>query len=181
LPYLTDRYFLNFYGGEPLLCFDLIEQAVSFLDQKNKESGKAAQYSLTTNGSSITDEVIQTLDSHRFSVVFSFDGLAQDIQRKKGNFDEAVSNIKTILGHPDIRLEINSVFMPETVEYLAESMAFIMGLGVKNINLSLSLLKPWNRQSLGRLEKEIKKLERSSFYPLSKIGGDSGHKLPERG
>jgi len=160
LPFLTDRYNLNFYGGEPLLCLDLIEQTISYLEQKNKEFGKKPQYSLTTNGSLITKEIIQTFDAHKFFVVFSFDGFAQDIQRKSGSFDWAVSNIKKILEHPDIQLETNSVFTPETVDYISDSMAFIMDLGVKKINLSLSVFEPWNSHSLERLGEEMAKVRR---------------------
>jgi sulfatase maturation enzyme AslB (radical SAM superfamily) len=158
LPFLTDRYYLNFYGGEPLLCFDLIQQAVSFINKKQNDFEKTAQYSLTTNGSLITEEIIQTLDEHKFLVEFSFDGYVQDIQRKNGSFDEAVSNIKKISEHPHIQLEVNSVFTPETVGLISGSMTFIMDLGVRNINLSLSMLQPWNNHSLERLREEMAKL-----------------------
>jgi sulfatase maturation enzyme AslB (radical SAM superfamily) len=160
LPFLTDRYNLNFYGGEPLLCFDLIEQTVSFLEEKNRESGKAAHYGLTTNGSLITEEIIRTFSRHRFLVEFSFDGLAQDIQRKSGSFDDTVSNIVKILKFPDIRLEVNSVFTPETVDHISGSIAFIMNLGVRDINLSLSMLQPWNNHSLELLREEMAKLSK---------------------
>ncbi len=158
LPFLTDAFYLNFYGGEPLLYFDLIEQTISFLSQKNREYGKKPQYSLTTNGSLITEEIIQTLESHKFSVVFSFDGLAQNIHRKNGSFEQAVSHIQKILGHPNIRLEVNSVFTPATVDHISGSMAFIMDLGVKKINLSFSVLQPWNNHSLERLREEMARL-----------------------
>ncbi len=158
LPFLSDHYNLNFYGGEPLLCFDLIEETVSFLEQKNKEYGKKPQYSLTTNGSLITDEIIKALETHKFSVVYSFDGTAQEIHRKDGSFDLAVSNINKILERPNIGLEVNSVFTPESVGHISDSLALIMNLGVKNINLSLSLFRPWNTLSVERLGEELAKL-----------------------
>jgi sulfatase maturation enzyme AslB (radical SAM superfamily) len=133
---------------------------LSFLDQKNKEYEKTPQYSLTTNGSLITEEILQTLEAHKFSVVFSFDGYAQDIHRKNGSFDQAVLNIKKISEHPNIQLEINSVFTPETIIYILGSMAFIMDLGVRNINLSLSMLQPWNNHSLELLREEMAKLRK---------------------
>jgi sulfatase maturation enzyme AslB (radical SAM superfamily) len=155
LPFLTESYNLNFYGGEPLLCFALIERTISFLEEKNKQSGKKAHYALTTNGSLITEEVIRTFSRHGFSVEYSFDGCAQNIQRKSGSFDAAVSNIERILESPGIRLEINSVFTPETAGSLSASVSFMVGLGVKDINLSLSLLRPWNEQSLDLLREEM--------------------------
>jgi len=160
LPFLTDRYYVNFYGGEPLLCLNLINQTLSFLDEKNKESKKEAQYSITTNGSLITKEAIQTFSQHNFSVVFSFDGLAQNIQRKQGSFEGSVSHIKEILRFPNIHLEINSVFTSDTVDYISDSMTFIIELGAKNINLSLSFLHPWSQHSLEQLKGEMAKLRK---------------------
>ena len=166
MPFLTESYNLNFYGGEPILCFALIERTISFLEEKNKQSAKKAHYALTTNGSLITQEVIRTFSRHGFSVEYSFDGFAQNIQRKPGSFDETVSNIEKILEFPKIRLEINSVFTPETVGCLSESISFIASLGVKNITLSLSMLQPWDKPSLERLNEEFAKLTEflSSHY-----------------
>lgn len=160
MPFLTDSFNLNFYGGEPLLCFDLIEKTLSFLDEKSIEYGKKPHYSLTTNGSLITDRVLQILDAHNFSIVFSFDGHAQDFNRENGSFDQAVANIQKIQECPNIRLEINSVFTPQTACYIADSMAFIMDKGVENINLSLSLISPWEEHSLELLRLEMGKLRK---------------------
>ena len=115
---------------------------------------------MTTNGSLITEEILQTLDTQKFSVVFSFDGYAQEIHRQNGSYDLAVSNIKKISKHPNIQLETNSVFTPETVGHISDSMEFMMNLGVKNINLSFSFLRPWNTQSVERLGEEMAKLRK---------------------
>ena len=160
LPFLTDRYDLNFYGGEPLLCFELINQTISFLNERNTDFDKTAQYSITTNGSMITEDIIRFLEKHKFSVIYSFDGLAQNIQRKDGSFGEAVLNMQKILKHPNIQLEANSVFTPDTVDLISESMAFIMDLGVRKINLSPSLLHPWDQDSLERLKGEMAQLRK---------------------
>jgi sulfatase maturation enzyme AslB (radical SAM superfamily) len=159
-PFLTGRCGLNFYGGEPLLCFDLIKETLAFLAEKNREYGKKPQYSLTTNGSLITQEILQTLDAHAFSLVFSFDGYAQETHRKKGSFDQAVSNIKKILGCSNIKFEVNSVFTPVTVDRISDSMALIMDMGVKDINLSLARIQPWDSHSLERLKEELADLRK---------------------
>lgn len=57
LPRLAKNYFLNFYGGEPLHNFHLIEKTLIFHDRKNKELNKKVHYSLTTNGSLLTKEL----------------------------------------------------------------------------------------------------------------------------
>lgn len=84
--------------------------------------------------------------------------MVQDSQRKKGSFRKIVSSIKELLNCPDIDLEVNSVFSPETVDRISESMEFITELGVPNIRLSLSIIKPWDQISLQTLESEMIKL-----------------------
>ena len=158
MPRLTDSYYLNFYGGEPLLAFGLIRKTLSLLEKKNEELNKKATYSLTTNGSLLTEDVLQFLDRNKFQVELSFDGFAQDIQKRKGTFKKMVSAINELLKYPNIDLETNSVFSPETIRYLAKSMTFLMKLGVPNIHFSLSVLEHWNSSSLKKLNDEMKKL-----------------------
>jgi hypothetical protein len=114
--------------------------------------------------------------------VLSFDGLAQDVLRKKGSFKKIVSIIEEILNCPDINLEINSVFTPRTVDYISDSIKFIMDLGVPDIHFSLSMIKPWNQASLQKLENEMMKLvkilvsnfKRKSNIPVIDFREESG-------
>jgi sulfatase maturation enzyme AslB (radical SAM superfamily) len=160
LPFLAKNYYLNFYGGEPLLSFDSIKKTISLLNSKNKELNKKPHFSITTNGSLLSEEVIQFLNTYKFSVELSFDGLAQEVHRNKGSFEKIVSSIKELLKYTDMNLEVNSVFTPETVSYLSKSIQFIMDLNVPNIHFSLSTIKPWDRASLLKLEKELIKLRK---------------------
>ncbi len=170
MPYLTQDYYLNFYGGEPLLLFQLIKKTVSLAGKKNKELKKRVTYSITTNGSLITEEVIQFFNENRFSVVLSFDGLAQDVQREKGSFSRIVPVIEKLAHCPDIHFEVNSVFTPETVSYLSKSMKFIIDLGVIDINLSLSLIRPWGKDSILELKKELSEVRKILISRYRKKG-----------
>lgn len=158
IPAMDENYFLNFYGGEPLLFFDLIKKIVSFLESENEKCGKKAKFSITTNGSLITEEVIQFFNENEFLVVLSFDGLAQETFRKKGSFKKIVSVIEKLLKYPNIKLDTNSVFTPETVKDLSQSLDFIMTLGVQRIRYSLSVLEPWDKESRFRFKEELIKL-----------------------
>jgi sulfatase maturation enzyme AslB (radical SAM superfamily) len=166
LPFMAEEYFLNFYGGEPFLNFGLITKAVSFLEKRNQLSKKKATYSVTTNGSLLTEDVIRFLNENRFSVTLSFDGLAQDIARQSGSQKKAVALIERILAHSGISLETNSVFSPLTVGYLSKSIKFILELGVANVNLSLAVTMPWDKVSIFKLGKEMAELRKVaiSFY-----------------
>lgn len=162
MPYLTENYFLNFYGGEPLLAFNLIKRIFTFLPEKNKIHKKAGQYSITTNGSLLTEEIIQFLDEHNFSVEISFDGLAQEFQRNKGSTHKIAAKIKKLLEYPNIELEVNSVFTPNTIAYLTDSIKYVLDLGVPNVRFSLSTIKRWDQELLSKLENEVSKLRESA-------------------
>ncbi len=112
----------------------------------------------------------------------SFDGLAQEALRKKGSFKKTVSIIEQLLNCPDIALEVNSVFAPKTVDYLSESIKFVMDLGVPSIHFSLSKITPWDQVSLQKLEKKMTKLvkilvdryKRNGDIPITNFREESG-------
>lgn len=160
LPKLKKNYYINFYGGEPLLSFDLIRETTSLLSKKNQEFGKKCKYTITTNGSLITEDISKFLNDNKFSVNFSFDGLAQDVLRKEGSFKKIVSSIDRLLNYSNIDLSINSVFTPRTVKYIPETINFIISLGVSSIHFSLSTIEPWNRFSLQKLDGIMSKLRK---------------------
>lgn len=166
LPYLKDQCYISFTGGEPLLAFDQIKKAVDYIQAKNRTLHKKIHYYITTNGSLIKADILEFLKQHEFSLMLSFDGIAQDIFRKKGSFKQIVSIIEKILESPDINLETNSVFTPATVQYLSKSIQFLTEIGIPNIYLALSKISPWDSSSLLQLKKELESLKEFflSFY-----------------
>lgn len=63
---------IGFYGGEPLLKFDVIKHIVAYV--KENYYGKAVNYSITTNGSLLSDEVVTFLEENGIYPMISFDG-----------------------------------------------------------------------------------------------------------
>ena len=154
-PFFKKECYINFYGGEPLLAFERIKQSVTYLEGLKGEKKKKIHYSLSTNGSLLDDHILEFLDEHRFFLLLSFDGLAQDIARKKGSFDFIVSIIPKILKKRNIRLETNSVFTQETIGYLTKSIELIAQMGVQNINIGFSSRPRWTASSLVGLRGEM--------------------------
>lgn len=117
-----DNVGIGFYGGEPFMNFPLIRQAVEYADKLFV--GKNVEYSLTTNGTLMTDEIISYLKDHDFRVMFSIDGpeSIHDINRRKadgsGSFRDAVSSLKKLWAAYGSRakekIRINTVINPET-------------------------------------------------------------------
>jgi sulfatase maturation enzyme AslB (radical SAM superfamily) len=128
---------------------------VEYIDRLPIEGDLRPRYRLTTNGSLLNENIIEFLEEHDFSLILSFDGLAQDISRKKGSFDFLASLVPRILAKPRISLETNSVFSPETIGYLSESVRYIIELEVPKIDVNLADAPAWTSLSLLQLEEEI--------------------------
>ena len=96
---------IGFYGGEPLLEFQLIREVVCIAEQMAFDKGVDLRFSLTTNGTLLKDEVIHYLVEHQFSILISLDGDKEShdryrlfrncngIGRSKGSFDVIVANM----------------------------------------------------------------------------------------
>lgn len=181
LPYLTRRFQVNFYGGEPLLSFPAMRRIVEFLEERNRSSGRTAAYSITTNGSLASAEVIDFFGRHKFAVTLSFDGLAQERQRGRGSYELILSRLQAMSGKPGVDLGVNSVFTPETVGYLSNSVQFLMDLGLRRLSVAASILDPWDERALSRFDVELTSLRRAALdhyrqtgrIPLDLFGEDA--------
>jgi uncharacterized protein len=160
LPYFAPGCCISFFGGEPLLAFDELKRTVEYLTELSRKFDLRIRFQVTTNGSLLNENTLAFLDEHRFLLTLSFDGMAQDITRKKGSFDFLVSMIPQILTRSGIFLETNSVFSPETVGYLSDSIQLITRMGVQRLSVSFAHAPSWTSLSLGHLEEELDRVGR---------------------
>ena len=65
---------VDFFGGEPLLNFEVCKELVAYARSIEKEKNKNFRFTLTTNGIGITDEVIEWANRECYNVVLSLDG-----------------------------------------------------------------------------------------------------------
>ena len=65
---------VDFFGGEPLMNFDVVKQLVDYARSVEKEKGKNFRFTLTTNGVLVDDDVIDFCNREMSNVVLSLDG-----------------------------------------------------------------------------------------------------------
>ncbi|SDR77804.1 uncharacterized protein SAMN05216198_0385 [Halopseudomonas litoralis] len=70
----NDRLNVIFFGGEPLSNLPLIKQTVEYTERRCAEEGKLVDFSMTTNATMLTEDIVDYLDSHRFGISISMDG-----------------------------------------------------------------------------------------------------------
>ena len=148
---------IGFYGGEPLLAFEHIKHAALLVEGKNKTGNKHIEFSVTTNGSLLTKEMLAFFQTHKFGLMLSFDGLAQEM-RKKDSLDKMVRVMKSVQEYPNIDFEINSVFSPRTIGRFSESLRFIIEQGGPEITFNLSTIEEWNPADISTLKEELERL-----------------------
>ena len=65
---------VDFFGGEPLMNFDMIKELVAYARSIEKQAGKNFRFTLTTNGVLVDDDVIDFANREMSNVVLSLDG-----------------------------------------------------------------------------------------------------------
>ncbi len=65
---------VDFFGGEPLMNWDVVKRLVAYARSVEKERGKNFRFTLTTNGMLLDDEVIGFANREMHNVVLSLDG-----------------------------------------------------------------------------------------------------------
>lgn len=94
---------VDFFGGEPLMDWEVVKQIVAYARSKEKTCGKSFRFTLTTNGLLLRDEVVDFLNKEMHNVVLSLDGRKEvhDRLRKtisgRGSYDYVVPKFQNFV------------------------------------------------------------------------------------
>jgi uncharacterized protein len=69
-----EKLHVTFFGGETLLNFPVMRSTVEYAERRIAELGKRIEFSLTTNATLLTEEIVAFLSEHRIGVTVSIDG-----------------------------------------------------------------------------------------------------------
>ncbi|HAJ56638.1 MAG TPA: hypothetical protein DCL35_02585 [Candidatus Omnitrophica bacterium] len=150
---------LQFFGGEPLLRFDLIKEAVSYAEEMNKEKKKDLTFILTTNGLALNADKIRYLRGHNFLVECSLDGPSHSQLASRGALDNkdyfkrVIKNYKMLIS-TEIPHYAISVISPGNIAELGPNLKYLMNTGFKSIQLNYALGVYWPDPAMDALFKE---------------------------
>ena len=94
---------VDFFGGEPLMNFEVCKQLVAYARSIEKEAGKNFRFTLTTNGMLIDDDVIDFCNKEMSNVVLSLDGRKEVHDRLRvdyagrGSYDTIVPKFQKLV------------------------------------------------------------------------------------
>lgn len=94
---------VDFFGGEPLMNFEVVKQLVAYARSIEKEKNKNFRFTLTTNGMLIDDDVIDFANREMSNVVLSLDGRKEVHDKYRvdyngnGSFDKIVPKFQKLV------------------------------------------------------------------------------------
>lgn len=127
---------INFFGGEPLLAFELIKECVAYSEEKAEVYGKTMEYSVSTSALVLNDEILDFISQHHFSVSVSIDGTkyAHDRHRKFRNnnesYDKVVEGFKR-LAERNKKILITATLTHHTIDEIGEYQE-LLSIGADN-------------------------------------------------
>lgn len=74
---------VDFFGGEPLMNFEVVKQLVAYAREQEKIHNKNFRFTLTTNGVLLDDEVMEFANKEMHNVVLSLDGRKETNDRPR--------------------------------------------------------------------------------------------------
>lgn len=146
----------SFFGGEPLLRFDLIKKITKYIREKEKENKVTISLSVTSNGTLLTDSIFDFFKKENIELCISIDGPAHihNLNRVymdgRGSFEDVAEKLRRAVRELG-NIQVNAVYGPMTLEFLPETVAFFTQLGVSVIHLNPNIRASWPDEKTSEL------------------------------
>ena len=147
---------ITFFGGEPLLRF---EEIIKPLVLKYKD---AFGWSITTNGTLLTEQIIDFCVEHDISILLSIDGgeVIQKAQRPFHNGESSFTKIKNILPYLVLKMPnttFRSTLTKFSLDHMDEIIDVITTYGFRYWTLIPNLFEEWDESDFEKWESFIDK------------------------
>jgi uncharacterized protein len=156
---------VTFFGGEPLLAFELIREVVAY--SRNKY-GRRVQFRMSTNGTLIRPHILDYFRENGLYFVLSIDGDQRQHDTNR-TFADHRGSYRSISNHLDDILAFNpytiavSVVTPATVEYVSEGVRHLFDRGFRYVLQTLDYSAPWDSAHVRELKRQYTDLAKYYF------------------
>ncbi|GLC28631.1 thioether cross-link-forming SCIFF peptide maturase [Clostridium omnivorum] len=133
---------VDLFGGEPLLAFDVIKEIVEYAKVQQKLHNKVIRFTMTTNATLLTDEIMKYIDENMGNIVLSIDGRKEvnDEVRVRfdgsGCYDKILPNIQKMVEMRDKSKQyyVRGTFTRNNTDFF-EDVKHFADLGFKEISI----------------------------------------------
>lgn len=152
---------VDFFGGEPLMNFDVVKKLVEYARSIEKEKNKNFRFTLTTNGMLIDDDVIDFANREMSNVVLSLDGRREVHDRfrvdysGRGSFDTIVPKFqKLVKARGGKNYYMRGTFTHYNPDFL-EDIKAMLDLGFTELSMEPVVTSPESPSALTESDKPI--------------------------
>ncbi|NLW41235.1 MAG: thioether cross-link-forming SCIFF peptide maturase [Tissierellia bacterium] len=160
---------VDFFGGEPLMNFELVKELVYYGRELENKSNKHFRFTITTNGLLLDDEKIDFINEHMDNVVMSLDGRKEinDNMRKtvsgQGSYDVILPKFKALIEkRGDKDYYIRGTFTSYNLDFSKDALDFYEK-GFKKISIEPVVTEPDEEYALREEHIETILAEYESF------------------
>lgn len=159
----SDMIDINWWGGEPLLKFDLVRRLTDYALEKSNKEGKKLHIGGTTNTTLMTKEVVDWMKQYNVFFLMSIDG-PKDIQddnrpaKKGSSWDKLSSNLPYVMKQlPFLGSRMSPT--PKYIDRMAETYKYLF----ENFNIRSQMFSPvyeleWTKEDLNIAEEQLKQI-----------------------
>lgn len=152
---------VDFFGGEPLMNFEVIKEIVKYARGIEKKVNKNFRFTLTTNGMLIDDDVIEFANKEMSNVVLSLDG-RKSVHDKfrvdyagNGSFDRIVPKFqKLVKAREGKNYYMRGTFTHNNPDFL-EDIKTMLDLGFNELSMEPVVCKEDDPSALTQEDVEI--------------------------
>jgi uncharacterized protein len=146
----------SFFGGEPLLCFNLIRQFTDIINAKAGQLKRQVRLNMTTNATLLDDPVLSWIKENRVDLCISIDGPEEihNANRLYPNGQGSYTNVHRRLRRAlDVlpRLQVNAVYGPATTSAMAETFDFFIRENVPVVHFNPDICATWDDTAISGL------------------------------
>lgn len=132
---------VDFFGGEPLMNFDVVKQTVAYGRELEQRFGKEIRFTITTNGVLLNDEITEYLDREMSNVVLSIDGREQIHDRMRKTVTQqpsfqiiAPKSLKVAQARKQERYYVRGTFTGYNKDF-SKDVLFLADYGFKQLSM----------------------------------------------
>ena len=139
---------VDFFGGEPLMNWDVVKQLVEYGRSLEKSNNKKFRFTLTTNGILLNDEILEFVNKEMGNIVLSIDG-RKEINDKmrpfrggQGSYDIIVPKFQKVAESRDqMNYYVRGTFTHNNLDF-SKDVLHLADLGFKQISVEPVVAQP---------------------------------------
>ncbi len=136
---------IDFFGGEPLMNFEVVKEAVKYARSLEKKYDKNFRFTITTNGILLDDDKIDFINKEMFDIVLSLDGRREINDKYRvtrgwiGTYDVVVPKFqKLVAKRGNKNYYVRGTYTKDNINF-SDDVLHIYDLGFKHISMEPAL------------------------------------------